>query len=240
MRWSFLGFLALGVGCASGEGAPVADGGLGGNGAGAGGVVVGSGGSAESGGAPASGGGTGTGGLLDEGYPVLEECPGASLDRLQRWWGTGEGPTIPGADSSLLVEEDGRFVARVEFASAPEWHVAPVWIDNQFAGVDVSASTEIRLEYRATSSFYVQLRAEDTFSGGAKWHHLLPATNGDFSVATISLTDAVAWTERLGPPPMDLPTTLTDLLALVFVGNTNNVLEVRSLRIRDFTPTCRP
>lgn len=236
----------FGVGCSSGSSLDGTGGSLDGSGGDATGGAApsgGSGGSPASGGAATGGssaGGSSTGGNPDDGYPALEECEGASLDRIQKWWGTGEGPTIPGADSSLLVEDAGRFVARVEFASAPEWHVAPVWIDNQFVGVDVSGSTELRIEYSATSSFYVQLRAEDTFSGGAKWHHLLPATEGAFRTETISLTDPTAWTERLGPPTIDVPTTLSDLLALVFVGNTNNVIEIRSLRIRDFTPNCRP
>ncbi|HSC89327.1 MAG TPA: hypothetical protein VLC09_18720 [Polyangiaceae bacterium] len=210
------------------------DGGLGGASTGG---ASGVGGTSGSGGVAATGGGDATGGGSSADYPALEECPTASLDRLQKWWGTAEGPTIPGADQSLLVSAGAGYEARVEFASAPNWHVAPVWIANEYAGVDVSASTELRIVYSATSDLWVQLRPESTYSGGDKWHHLLPSTGGSDSEIVIPL-DAASWTEKFGTPPATVEQTLTELLALVFVGNTNNVFVVKSLRIRGYEPPC--
>ncbi len=195
-----------------------------------------SGGTPGSGGMAPAGGGTASGGS-DANYPPFESCSTPSVDRLQKWWGTAEGPTVPGDGQSLLVAEGDTYVAKVEFASAPSWHVAPIWIANEFAGVDVSSATELRIEYSATSDLWVQLRPEATYSGGEKWHHLLPATAGEFSVLTIPL-DAASWVTKFGQPPGSVADALTDLCGLVLVGNTNNLVVVRSLRIAGYTPAC--
>ncbi len=199
------------------------------NAGGSGGGVA-TGGAADSGGSPASGGSTAD-------YPALEECAGASVDRLQKWWGTAEGPTVPGADQSLLVSEGDHYVAHVEFQSAPSWHVAPIWIGNAYAGVDVSSSTELRITYNATSEFWLQLRPESTYSGGDKWHHALPATGGSDSTVVIPL-DAASWVEKFGTPPESVEDAKKELLAVVMIGNTNNVITVKSLRIRGYEPPC--
>src|SRR5687767_14173050 len=67
------------------------------------------------------------------------ECATPSIDRYQQWLASGEGTTVP-ATGSLLVPVRGgdRYAARISFLNA-EWHVAVVWLANQFdAQVDLS------------------------------------------------------------------------------------------------------
>src|SRR5688500_9953858 len=69
------------------------------------------------------------------------ECATPSIDRLQQWLASGEGTTVP-ATGSLLVPVRGgaRYAARVTFVNA-EWHVAVVWLANEFeAQADLSKS----------------------------------------------------------------------------------------------------
>ncbi len=169
----------------------------------------------------------------------LEECTnGPSLDRLQQWLASGEGQTVP-ATGSLLVSEGEDTVARVQFVGA-EWHVAVVWLGNQFeAQANLSASSGFTLTYSATAGLYVQLRPASHWSGGDKWLVAVPSTGGQVTTRFFSF-DAQAWTTlpELGTPSYSFADALDEARGLVFVGETANQIVFHGLRIDGFEPTC--
>src|SRR5882757_2919735 len=92
------------------------------------------------------------------------ECATPSIDRYQQWLASGEGTTVP-ATGSLLVREGHQYAAKVTFLNA-EWHVAVLWLGNQFeAQADLSKSAGFWLTYSATEDLYVQLRPASNWSG---------------------------------------------------------------------------
>jgi hypothetical protein len=170
----------------------------------------------------------------------LRECATPSIDRLQQWLASGEGTTVP-ATGSLLVPARGgsRYTAKVTFVNA-EWHVAVVWLANQFeAQADLSRSAGFRLTYRATDDLYVQLRSASHWSGGAQWLTRIPSTHGRMTTRWFSLRPQ-AWTSlpELGAPAHSFASVLGEARGLVFVGKTANELEFRGLRIDRYTPPC--
>jgi hypothetical protein len=143
------------------------------------------------------------------------------------------------ATGSLLTEEGGDVVARVEFTSPSEWHVVPVWLANVFEGeIDLSGSAGLTLTYSATADFYVQVRPAFEWSGGAKWHADVPATGGSVQTLFIPFDDA-SWFERLGPPSHSLAEALAAARGLVFVGNSKNEIVFSGLRIDGYIPQCQ-
>ncbi len=177
---------------------------------------------------------------VDASVPTpLTECPGSpSIDRLQQWLASGEGVTIP-ATGSMLVPEGDHYVARIEFVGS-DWHVAVVWLGNQFeASVDLSGSSGFSLTYAATDDFYVQLRPAAHWSGGDKYVALLPSTDGAVQTRTIAF-DPSAWTTlpELGVPSYPFAEAVADARGLVFVGRTPNALEFRGLRVDGYEPPC--
>jgi hypothetical protein len=166
------------------------------------------------------------------------ECATPSIDRLQQWLASGEGTTVP-ATGSLLVPEGNRYAAKVTFLNA-EWHVAVVWLGNQFeAQEDLSRSQGFWLTYTATDDLYVQLRPASRWSGGDKWLTRVPSTGGKLVTKFFSFSPD-AWTSlpELGTPPYSFASALIEARGLVFVGKTPNQLEFRGLRIDGYQPPC--
>jgi hypothetical protein len=183
-----------------------------------------------------TGDGDATGGTGNE--TALEECDTPSIDRLQQWLASGEGPTVPTTGSLLESDGMGGHVAKAEFTSASEWHVLVIWLANEFdASVDLSASSGFTLTYSATSDFYIQLRPGFEWSGGAKWHMPIPSTGGQTVTATFPFS-ADVWQERLGTPPHTFEAALADARGLVPVGNSVNELTFSGLHIHGFEPPC--
>ena len=169
----------------------------------------------------------------------LAECSGPSIDRLQHWLASGEGPTVP-QKGSLLNEEDNSYVARATFTSNDEWHVLVIWLGNEFgASVDLKVSPGFTLSYSATSDFYIQLRPAFEWNGGHKWHLSVPSTGGQ-RVTSFFPFQASTWkkVDALGTPPHTLAEAQADASGLVVVGNTQNTLAFFSLRIDGFSPPC--
>ncbi|MCR6490795.1 hypothetical protein M8542_49205 [Amycolatopsis sp. OK19-0408] len=166
------------------------------------------------------------------------ECSTPSIDRYQQWLASGEGATVP-ATGSLLVREGHRYTAKVDFLGA-EWHVAVLWLGNQFeAQADLSRSAGFLLTYRASDDLYVQLRPASHWSGGDKWLTLVPSTHGKLVTKFFSF-DPRAWTSlpELGTPAYSFASALTEARGLVFVGKTPNRLEFRGLRVDGYRPPC--
>jgi hypothetical protein len=184
------------------------------------------------GGAAGAGGSGGAGGL-----PPLEECAGkASIDRLTSWQASGEGLTVP-ATGSILVEEAGQYVGKVQFVGA-EWHVIPVLIANQFGEtVDLSSASGITLTYSATSELHVQLRSESQWSGGNQYATTIPSTAGVKETRFFSFA-AAGWQSLFGAPVLSYADTLKEGMGLVFVGNSDNSVVFYGLRIDGYTPPC--
>ena len=168
------------------------------------------------------------------------ECATPSIDRLQQWLASGEGTTVP-ATGSLLVPARGkeRYAARISFLNE-EWHVAVVWLGNQFeAQADLSRSAGFRLTYSATDDLYVQLRSASHWSGGAQWLTRIPSTHGR-TVSRFFSFRPQAWTSlpELGAPAHPFAEALSEARGFVFVGKTANEIEFRGLRIDRYTPPC--
>ncbi|MEU8631999.1 hypothetical protein AB0C38_07520 [Amycolatopsis sp. NPDC048633] len=166
------------------------------------------------------------------------ECSTPSIDRFQQWLASGEGTTVP-ATGTLLVREGHGYAAKVSFLNA-EWHVAVVWLGNQFeAQADLSRSAGFWLTYRATDDLYVQLRPASHWSGGDKWLTLVPSTRGRLVTKFFSFNPR-AWTSlpELGTPAYSFASALTEARGLVFVGKTPNELEFRGLRVDGYRPPC--
>jgi hypothetical protein len=170
------------------------------------------------------------------------ECATPSINRLQQWLASGEGTTVPAAGSLLVPRSRSAhpaYTAKVTFVGA-EWHVAVVWLANQFeAQADLSRSAGFLLTYRATDDLWVQLRPASHWSGGAQWATRIPSTHGRLVTRFFSLRPQ-AWAAvlELGAPAHSFASAVSEARGLVFVGNTANDLEFRGLRIDRYTPPC--
>ena len=167
-----------------------------------------------------------------------DECSTPSINRLQKWLASGEGTTVP-ATGNLLVPEGDGYAAKIVFQNN-EWHVAVVWLGNQFdAQADLGQSAGFWLTYSATEDLYVQLRPASHWSGGDKWLTRIPSTGGQL-VRKFFPFDADAWTwlPELGQPQYSFASALSEARGLVFVGKTPNTLDFRELLIDGYQPPC--
>jgi hypothetical protein len=167
------------------------------------------------------------------------ECATPSIDRFQQWLASGEGATVP-ATGNLLVRERHGYAAKVAFLD-DEWHVAVVWLGNQFeAQADLSHSAGFWLTYSATDDLYVQLRPASHWSGGDKWLTLVPSTHGKLVTKFFGFSPR-KWTSlpELGTPSYSFASALPEARGLVFVGKTPNRLDFRGLRVDGYRPPCR-
>ncbi|GAB3382752.1 hypothetical protein [Amycolatopsis echigonensis] len=172
------------------------------------------------------------------GIGVQDECSTPSINRLQKWLASGEGTTVPPTGSLLVPEGDG-YAAKIAFHNN-EWHVAVVWLGNQFdAQADLSHSAGFWLTYRADDDFYVQLRPASHWSGGDKWLTRIPATGGQLVRTFIPFDpDSWTWLPELGQPQYSFASALAEARGLVFVGKTPNALDFRELLIDGYQPPC--
>ncbi|MBM7774093.1 hypothetical protein JOD54_004297 [Actinokineospora baliensis] len=172
-------------------------------------------------------------------YRGVYECAGPSIDRYQQWLASGEGTTVP-ATGSLLVREGRGYAAKVTFLK-DEWHVAVVWLGNQFeAQADLSESSGFWMTYSATDDLYLQLRPASHWSGGDKWLTKVPATGGKRVTKFFSFAaDNWTWLPELGQPSYSFASALAAARGFVFVGKTANKLDFRGLRIDGYQPPCR-
>ncbi|MEV6630302.1 hypothetical protein AB0M54_06075 [Actinoplanes sp. NPDC051470] len=168
------------------------------------------------------------------------ECATPSIDRYQQWLAAGEGTTVPATGSMLVPIHHGRdYAARITFLNE-EWHVAVLWLGNQFeAQADLSRSAGFWLTYSATDDLWVQLRPASHWSGGAQWATAIPSTHGRVAARFFSLRPG-AWTSvpELGEPAHPFATARGEARGLVFVGKTANELDFRGLRVHRYTPPC--
>jgi hypothetical protein len=167
------------------------------------------------------------------------ECATPSIDRLQQWIASGEGTTVPATGSMLVPTRHGRYAAEVTFLN-DEWHVAVVWLANQFeAQVDLTRSAGFTMTYSATDDLWVQLRPASHWSGGAQWATLIPSTRGRTVTRFFSFRPrAWAAVPELGAPAHSFASALSEARGLVFVGKTPNELTFRGLRVDRYTPPC--
>ena len=165
-------------------------------------------------------------------------CTVPSIDGYEQWLASGEGTTVP-ATGSLLVRAGSGYAAKVAFVNA-EWHVAVLWLGNQFeAQTDLTRSKGFTLTYSATDDVYVQLRPASHWSGGDKWVTKIPATGGKVVRRFFGFAPAKwTWLPELGQPAYSFPQALTDARGLVFVGKTANKLDFRGLQIDGYRPPC--
>jgi hypothetical protein len=172
---------------------------------------------------------------------TTRECATPSIDRYQQWLASGEGATIPATGSMLVPVHRGHaYAAQIAFVGA-EWHVAVVWLGNEFeAQADLSRSAGFWLTYSATDDLWVQLRPASHWSGGAQWATAIPSTHGRIVTRFFSLRPE-AWTSvpELGQPAHPFAVARGEARGLVFVGKTPNELDFRGLRIHRYTPPCR-
>ena len=167
------------------------------------------------------------------------ECATPSIDRYQQWLASGEGTTVPATGSLLVPTRRGQYAAEVTFLNA-EWHVAVVWLANQFeAQADLTRSAGYWMTYSATDDLYVQLRPGSHWSGGAQWATVVPATRGRTVTRFFSFRpQAWAAVPELGAPAHSFASALSEARGLVFVGKTPNELTFRGLRSHRYTPPC--
>jgi hypothetical protein len=217
-------------------------GGSSGGSAGAGGTATG--GASGSGGGPRDAGPTGTDvRVADSSAPgdlaPIAECPGGSIDRFQRWLAhtliTGSG-----GDSSILVTEGGRQVARASFPGG-NWSEIVVLLGNAAdASIDLSTSTGFDITYSATANLFIEFRGNVQLHGGDQHAVALPATGGMTVTKHIAL-NAAAFTfiPGLGMPVVAFADVVRTANMFDIVGNTANTVSFSGLRFDNYIPTCR-
>jgi hypothetical protein len=248
-----------GTGGAGGSGASTGGSGgpTGGGGSGTGGGGTGGSAGAGSGGAGGSSGGSGGGSgdgrpaevasdssPADSGAPDLPALPACrlpSIDHLEIWKAHG-GSLRPAAGGSILTQDGGRTIAKVDFVPGGEWHEIVVPIMNSLAKqVNLTASKGFNLRYSATAELHVQLRPLSFSHGGEQWTARLPATGGVVKDLFVSF-EPKNWGDLLGPPPFPFSQALRDANFFDFVGQpgTANTFIVHSLRFDGHVPPCTP
>ena len=224
----------------SGSGGSGGGGGSGGAGGSAGGSS-GAGGSSDGGRADGPPGDT-TGAMVDMGGPSdppLTPCPKPSVDHLESWRAHG-GSLRPAAGGTILTQDAGKTIARVEFLPGSEYHeiVVPV-VNDQTKKVDLTSSAGFTITYSAVADLHVQLRPLSYAHGGAQWTAKLPATGGMTRELFVPFVQGT-WGNLLGPPPFPFSQALRDANFFDFVGppGTANTFIVRGLRFDKHVPPC--
>jgi hypothetical protein len=169
----------------------------------------------------------------------ISECPGASLDRLQKWLAhalvTGAAP-----DSSILVADGGRQVARAQFPGG-NWSEVVVLLGNTTdAAIDLSKSRGFTISYSATADLWIEFRGTVQLHGGDQHAVKLPATAGMVTSKFVPF-DATAWTfvPELGKPTVAFADVLRTANMFDIVGNTANTVSFTGLRFDGYVPACR-
>ena len=230
--------------------------GTGGSTTGAGGSAPGTGGAASSTGGsggttPAQTGGQGGGtppnpdaGSVSDtaaGFDVapLTECPGASIDRLQKW--LGHAFLIgSGGDSSILAQESGRYVAKARFMGGG-WSEIVVLLGNSAdASLDLTKSSGFTIRYSATADLWIEFRGTVHLHGGDQYGVKLPATGG-MPVSKFVAFVPGDWAQipGLDPPTHGFANVLKTANMFDIVGQTANTVAFYGLRFDKYDPVCR-
>jgi hypothetical protein len=183
-----------------------------------------------------AGGGDAAGGFD---APPIMACPGASIDRLQKWLGHAN-LIGSGGDASILVQEGGAYVAKARF-NGNDWSEVVVLLANAAgAGVDLSKSVGFTIRYSATADLWIQMRGTVQLHGGDQHGTKLPATGG----MTVSRFVSFAPSEWARIPGLDPPTpafanVLKTASMFNMVGMTANTVVFSGLRFDNYVPACR-
>jgi hypothetical protein len=169
----------------------------------------------------------------------LTECPGASLDRLQRWLAHA---FVSGAaqGTSLLVQQGGRYVAKARLTGGgSNYSEVVVHLGNQAgAAVDLSKVPGFTITYSSTADLWIELRGTVLLHGGDQWAVKLPSSGGQMTTKDISL-EAAAWGRIFGPPPVAFAEVLKTASMFDIVGNAANDVTFAGLRFDGYVPQCR-
>src|SRR5688572_10073774 len=132
--------------------------------------------------------------------PPLTECPGGSIDRLQKWLGHAH-LVGSGEDATILVREGDRYVARARF-DGMDWSEVVVLLGNTTeASIDLGKSKGFTIRYSATADLWIELRGTVKLHGGDQYGVKLPGTGGRIVSRFISFQPS-EW----GPiPGLDIP-----------------------------------
>jgi len=202
------------------------------------GAVAGAGGAGGAGGAPAT-----VVSMTDSSAPrdvaPLVECPGGSLDRFQKWLAHAL-VTGAAADSSILVTEGNRQVARASFPGG-DWSEVVVLLGNAAnASIDLSMSAGFDITYGATADLFIELRGTVQLHGGDQHAIKLPATGGTTVTKHVPL-DPAAWTfiDTLGKPTVAFADVVRTANMFDIVGDTANVVSFSGLRFDNYVPVCQ-
>ena len=168
-----------------------------------------------------------------------KECPGGSIDRLQKWLGHAH-LIGSGDDASILVEEKGHSVARARFDGV-DWSEIVVLLGNAAdASVDLRNSTGFTIRYSATADLWIEFRGTVKLHGGDQYGVKLPSTGGVATSRFISFQPSDWGTV----PGLDAPKhAFADVLATAsmfdIVGHSPNTVAFFGLRFDKYTPVCR-
>ena len=173
------------------------------------------------------------------GAPPLTECPGGSIDRLQKWLGHAH-LLGSGNDATILVREGDRYVARARFDGI-DWGEVVVLLGNTAeASLDLRHSKGFTIRYSATADLWIELRGTVKLHGGDQYGVRLPGTGGRIVSRFISFQP-----REWGPiPGLDIPRhAFADALATAnmfdLVGRSENTVAFYGLRFDQYVPTCR-
>jgi hypothetical protein len=114
-----------------------------------------------------------------------------------------------------------------------------VYIANAYGKTaDLTQASGFTLTYSATSDLHVQLRSLSHWSGGDQYATDIPSTGGQKKTTFFSFAPA-GWNSLFGQPVLSYADTLKEGMGLVFVGNSENMIEFDGLRIDGFAPPCQ-
>ena len=172
--------------------------------------------------------------------PPITECPGPSMDRLQKWLAHAFVMGVPNfQESSLLVSEGNRYVAKATLTGGgANYSEIVVLLGNDRSGVDLTRSAGFVITYSATADQWIELRGTVKPDGGDQWVVKLPGTGGQMMSKTFSF-EASSWTTLFGQPPVRYPDVLRTAFMFDIVGNAPNTVTFYGLRFDGYVPTCR-
>jgi hypothetical protein len=161
------------------------------------------------------------------------------VDHLEVWRAHG-GSLRPAVGSTILTQDAGKTIAKVEFLPGSAYHeiVVPV-MNDQTKKVDLTTSAGMTITYSATADLHVQLRPLSYAHGGAQWTAKLPGTGGMTKELFVPFTQPT-WGMLLGPPPFPFSQALRDANFFNFIGpeSSANTITIRGLRFDKHVPPC--
>jgi hypothetical protein len=169
----------------------------------------------------------------------LTECPGGSIDRLQKWLAH----TLivgSGGDSSVLVKEGEKYVAKARFQGG-DYSELVVQIGNSATdSVDLSQSAGFTITYSATNPVWMEFRGMVKAHGSEQYVVQLPATAGATMTKFVPF-DPSAWTflADLGKPTHSFADVLKTAYIFDIIGKVQNTVAFYGLRFDKYTPPCR-